>query len=62
MSYSNIKSRMVQETDLDCVDTALDYLNEFVDSGMDYADALFKVTEHFSEVDEDELAEAYDDQ
>ena len=53
---------MVQETDLDCVDTALDYLNEFVDSGMDYADALFKVTEHFSEVDEDELAEAYDDQ
>ena len=51
---------MKQEDDIYDVDTALDYLNELVDAGMDFSDAESKVLAHFKEVSQDELQEAYD--
>ena len=56
----NILAEMKTQKDTNDVDTALDYMNQLVEAGMDFPDAEAKVLDHFDGVSQDELQEAYD--
>lgn len=41
---------------------ALRYLNKLIDDGMEYADAVWKTSQRFTDVGYEELQNAYDEQ
>ena len=53
---------MAQVAEINCVDTAYEYLNKLVDAGMEFPNAESRVLGHFTGIAQEDLANIYDAQ
>jgi hypothetical protein len=59
---SEILKKMAQVVEINCVDTAYEYLTNLVDAGMEFPNAENHVLGHFTGVEQEDLVNMYDAQ